>query len=553
MKIVKKVFFIALMIWFVYTVTVNARTAKINTEGARMRREPNTTSDVLTVVYEQETVEIIEKENDWYKVKYGEYEGYIREDLMDVDEENNSEIQPNNEEQNSNTSEEEQQSNEEQNSNTQSEENKEPENATTDVFEQGEKTVKTNTYAKVIPSFSSSSIMELKLGQKVLAKKQMNKWYCIEVDGKLAWVPTSVLTDEGETTPVQEPEEPEKPEEADTPEENLPSKMYINVSAAVLRSGPSTSSDPIAEMYMGRSVEILGEDGDWYKVKYEDQEGYVAKRLVSDTASGTHRSLMEERSIDDVQNPNGEPLEIEEAQDNKISEAQNANNVVENSQDTNNETNNKKEEQLAVIKTVYVNTAVANLREGPSTATPKVGTAKSKDALEVVGEEKGWYKIKNGEGFAYILGSLTVNSLDEIQGKVVEQTTPQTDTATNTGEAVVSYAKEFLGHPYVYGGAGPSSFDCSGFTKYVYGHFGISLSHSATAQANNGTYVEKQALQLGDLVIFRDWDNASIGHCGIYIGGGRFIHAANPTRGVVTDTLNSGYYYERYVSGRRLF
>ena len=72
-------------------------------------------------------------------------------------------------------------------------------------------------------------------------------------------------------------------------------------------------------------------------------------------------------------------------------------------------------------------------------------------------------------------------------------------------------------------------------------------------QASNGTFVEKVNLQLGDLVIFRDWDNSSIGHCGIYIGDGNFIHAANSTRGVVTDTLNSGYYYERYVSGRRLF
>ena len=87
---------------------------------------------------------------------------------------------------------------------------------------------------------------------------------------------------------------------------------------------------------------------------------------------------------------------------------------------------------------------------------------------------------------------------------------------------------------------------------YIFGKFGVSLAHGAVSQSNAGAYVSKENLQPGDLVVFRDWDNVEIGHCGIYIGGGMFIHAANPNRGVVTDTLNSGYYYERYVTGRRI-
>ena len=93
MNVIKKVFFIALMICTLSVVS-NGATGKINTDGARMRREPNTTSDVLTIVYSGETVEIIEKQGEWYKVKYGEHQGYIREDLMQVDEQEPEVKQP---------------------------------------------------------------------------------------------------------------------------------------------------------------------------------------------------------------------------------------------------------------------------------------------------------------------------------------------------------------------------------------------------------------------------------------------------------------------------
>ena len=85
MNVIKKVFFIALMIWVLWITTCMATTGKINAEGARIRREPNTTSDVLTIAYSGETVEILEKQGEWYKVKYGENVGYIRGDLMQVD------------------------------------------------------------------------------------------------------------------------------------------------------------------------------------------------------------------------------------------------------------------------------------------------------------------------------------------------------------------------------------------------------------------------------------------------------------------------------------
>ena len=120
-------------------------------------------------------------------------------------------------------------------------------------------------------------------------------------------------------------------------------------------------------------------------------------------------------------------------------------------------------------------------------------------------------------------------------------------TSSQTGSSVISYAKQFLGSKYVYGGTTASGFDCSGFTQYVYKHFGVTLNRTAAAQYSNGTSVTN--LQAGDLVMF---GKSGINHVGIYIGGNTFIHAANPGRGVTTDTLASGYYKTNYVGARRI-
>jgi len=90
-----------------------------------------------------------------------------------------------------------------------------------------------------------------------------------------------------------------------------------------------------------------------------------------------------------------------------------------------------------------------------------------------------------------------------------------------SSDALVVYAAKFLGVRYVWGGTTPSGFDCSGFTKYVYAHFGISLNRVSRDQANQGTRVAKQNLKPGDLVFFGN----PIHHVGIYVGNNSFIHA----------------------------
>jgi cell wall-associated NlpC family hydrolase len=96
-----------------------------------------------------------------------------------------------------------------------------------------------------------------------------------------------------------------------------------------------------------------------------------------------------------------------------------------------------------------------------------------------------------------------------------------------------------------------SGFDCSGFTRYVYGKSGVRLPHSSRSQYGVGKLVSKSRLRSGDLVFFRT-NGRGISHVGIYIGNGKFIHASNHSRGVTVDSIHSAYYSKRYVGARRV-
>jgi cell wall-associated NlpC family hydrolase len=133
----------------------------------------------------------------------------------------------------------------------------------------------------------------------------------------------------------------------------------------------------------------------------------------------------------------------------------------------------------------------------------------------------------------------------KVKSKAKRMKTSQSHLAFGT--RVVDYAKRFRGVRYVYGGSSPrSGFDCSGFVRFVYAHFGVSLAHSSYAQFGLGRRVSRAALRPGDLVFFD-----GLGHVGIYIGNGRFIHAPHTGTRVRIQTL-AGWYSSRFDGARRL-
>jgi peptidoglycan DL-endopeptidase CwlO len=113
--------------------------------------------------------------------------------------------------------------------------------------------------------------------------------------------------------------------------------------------------------------------------------------------------------------------------------------------------------------------------------------------------------------------------------------------------SVVGIAMQYLGVPYVWGGSSPSGFDCSGFVMYVYAQVGVSLPHYTGAQWSYGVPVSRSDLQPGDLVFFD-----GLGHVGIYVGGGQFIHAPETGDVVKISSLAEGFYAATYDGARRI-
>ena len=187
-----------------------------------------------------------------------------------------------------------------------------------------------------------------------------------------------------------------------------------------------------------------------------------------------------------------------------------------------------------------VNSDGVNVRSGASTDSSILATVDADAVVTVDAFEDGWYAVTcqyGTEGY--------------IRSDYVDLTS-----SNSSSSSIAAVAQQYLGIRYVYGGASPSGFDCSGFTMYVYQQSGYALPHTATGQWQSGLGTKVwsiSALQPGDLVFFNDpARNAgkACSHAGIYVGDGQFIHSSSSrSNGVIISSLTSGYYNTYFVGG----
>lgn len=124
---------------------------------------------------------------------------------------------------------------------------------------------------------------------------------------------------------------------------------------------------------------------------------------------------------------------------------------------------------------------------------------------------------------------------------------------TYVREEIVRTARSFIGVPYLWGGdSADEGFDCSGFTMAIYQYNGLMLPHSSREQSEMGDPVGRGGLEKGDLVFFKTSNSGKVSHVGVYIGGGRFIHAPGRGKKIGIDSLDGKYFSRHYVGGRSL-
>ena len=389
----------------------------------------------------------------------------------------------------------------------------------------------------------------------------------------------------------------------------------INSETVRLRKEPNTNSTIIEQLDKDLEVEIIEEEDNWYKIKAkvngESVTGYVSKKLVdakeenTATTNEVTKVPIETETKVDKTNPEialydniAEPSTVTVNTTNEIQE----NEQYKIEQETeikvvpliNAKTKSKIVGNVKVIEIIndwckiendltdgWVRKSILKSTETQETqqeeqqpvvenSTVETNQEQEKEP-EVTDKKEETTTVKSISKTGYVsakyisdtkITETTSRSGSSIKEEKVtpmeveektEETTSSTTSNSNKGTSVVEYAKSYLGCKYVSGGSSPTTgFDCSGFTSYVYKNFGVSISRSSKGQINDGVAVSRSDLQPGDIVVFNNSGNTSIGHVGIYIGGDNFIHAANPSQGVTITSLSSSYYSKRYVGARRV-
>ena len=274
------------------------------------------------------------------------------------------------------------------------------------------------------------------------------------------------------------------------------------------RSQPSTSSTVLASMPNGASVNITGVSNGWFKATYNGQNGYVSADYVSFAGSGSGSSSSSNQS-------------------------------------------SSSSSSTSRTGKIVCDTSV-NFRSQPNTSCSIIGSLYNGATVTILSSENGWYKATYNGKTGYISADyVTVTSGQASDSAVSKPSNSVSYNGTSAKrKAVIEYAAQFLGTPYVYGGSTPSGFDCSGFTSYVFANTVGSIPRVAQAQFDATTRVSMSELKPGDLVFFGS-SASSISHVGIYVGDGKFIHSPHTGDVVKYDSL-SGYYSNRFQGGGRV-
>lgn len=341
-------------------------------------------------------------------------------------------------------------------------------------------------------------ISKVKQGQVLQVIGQENGWFKVNVNGQTGYVSGDfVTTGDQKGTTVQQGT----------------GTYTVNVSSLNVRTGPSASHTVLGSVNKGKTVQVVGEVQDWFKINFNGGTGYVSKDFVTKGGSA-------------VSNQTQQPT-----------------------------TNNNNTTTVQTGGSYVVNTGALKVRTGPATYNPVIGGVTNGTVLKVTGAENGWYKINHNGRTGYVSADFVkfvkggVNNVVTGGNQGTNQVQKPTAPTAPTGDtsSVASYARSLSGSKYVFGGQTPAGFDCSGFIHYVLNQTG----HKGARQDVAGYWSSKTKTsnpQPGDLVYFSNTYKSGISHMGVYLGNGQFISAENESVGVRISSINNSY-WAKHLTG----
>ncbi len=308
----------------------------------------------------------------------------------------------------------------------------------------------------------------------------------------------------------------------DIPPPPPPKVGFVREDHLNLRDGPGTNYVSMIKLNAGQELTLIEQYQDWLHVASGDTDGWVKGEFLDIGPGVMHRVHVSET----IPDPNPPLVGM----------------VNENS---------------------------VNLRKGPGTAYSRINSVDAGIEVDLLARHDDWFKVQLGDGSkAWIFADLL--NITPMAARRVSYTNDIPALPANIGGGggggsavhipasgdIASFATQFVGYRYVYGGSSPSSgFDCSGLTSYVYRQFGVYLPHSSRAQYSTayGAMVGgMNNLAPGDLMFFVNTSGRGISHVAIYIGGGRMVHAMMPGYGVQVSNIWSGYWQSHYYGAIRV-
>ncbi|PGY18839.1 enterotoxin EntFM [Bacillus cereus] len=337
-------------------------------------------------------------------------------------------------------------------------------------------------------------ISKVKSGQVLQVIGQENGWFKVSVNGQTGYVSGDFVTtggNKGTTTTVQQGT----------------GTYTVNVSSLNVRTGPSASHTVLGSVNKGKTVQVVGEVQDWFKINFNGGTGYVSKDFVTKGGSA-------------VSNETQQPT-------------------------TNNNNNNTTTVQTG--GSYVVNTGALKVRTGPATYNPVIGGVTNGTVLNVTGAENGWYKINHNGRTGYVSADFVkfvkggVNNVVTGGNQGTNQVQKPTAPTGGDTSSIAGFARSLNGSPYRTAGTTPAGFDCSGFIHYVLNQTG----HNGARQTVAGYWSSKTKTsnpQPGDLVYFQNTYKSGPSHMGVYLGNGQFISAETDTTGVRISSVSNSYW-----------
>ncbi|PFN19280.1 enterotoxin EntFM [Bacillus cereus] len=341
-------------------------------------------------------------------------------------------------------------------------------------------------------------ISKVKQGQVLQVIGQENGWFKVNVNGQTGYVSGDFVTNGGKTgTTVQQGT----------------GTYTVNVSSLNVRTGPSTSHTVLGSVNKGKTVQVVGEVQDWFKINFNGGTGYVSKDFVTKGGSA-------------VSNETQQPT-----------------------------TNNNNTTTVQTGGSYVVNTGALKVRTGPATYNAVIGGVTNGTVLNVTGAENGWYKINHNGRTGYVSadfvkfvkgGVNNVTNNNNVQKPVQEVQKPTTGGDTSS---IAAFARSLNGKPYKTAGTTPAGFDCSGFIYYVLNNTGHSIERT-NVKGYWAQLTKTSNPQPGDLVYFSNTTGAGNGltHMGVYLGNGQFISAETDETGVRISSVNNSY-WSKHLTG----